>query len=174
MEEEWKDIIGFEGAYKISNFGRVYSTPRRGNKGVEFLKISYTHDGYAKVRLIYNGKDKTMRVHRLVAEAFIPNPQNKDTVNHIDGDKTNNNVYNLEWCDRHEQLDHAYKLGLKTARSGSKNSNAKLTNEQVKEIRKSYVRYSKEFGTVALAKKYDVTNVVIGLIVRGETYKNVK
>lgn len=174
MKEEWKDVVGFEGAYKISNFGRVYSIPRNGTKGTGFLKIHYTHDGYAKVRLIYKGKDKTARVHRLVAEAFLPNPENKDTVNHIDGDKTNNMIINLEWCDRHEQLNHAYKLGLKTARSGSKNSNAKLTDEQVKEIRNSYVRYSKEFGTVALAKKYGVTNVVIGLIVRNETYKNVK
>ena len=115
-----------------------------------------------------------MRVHRLVAEAFIPNPENKDTVNHIDGNKQNNIVSNLEWVNRTEQMIHAYNLGLKTSRIGSKNSNAKLTDEQVREIRKLYVPQSKEFGTVALGKKYGVTNRVIGLIVNGKAYKNVK
>ena len=127
-----------------------------------------------KVRLIHQSKDRTMRVHRLVAEAFIPNPDNKDTVNHIDGNKQNNRVSNLEWVDRTEQMLHAYDLGLKTSRVGSANSNAKLTDEQVREIRKLYVPYSKQFGTVALAKKYGVTNRVIGLIVNGKAYKNVK
>ena len=69
---------------------------------------------------------------------------------------------------------HAYGLGLKTSRLGSHNSNAKLTDEQVREIRKTYVPYSKEFGTVALAEKYGVTNRVVGLIVKNRAYKNVK
>ena len=133
-----------------------------------------TKDGYVKVRLIHQGKDKTMRVHRLVAEAFVPNPKNKDTVNHIDGNKQNNIVSNLEWVDRTEQMLHAYNLGLKISMAGSHNSNAKLTDEQVRKIREAYIPYSKEFGTVALAEKYGVTNRVIGLIVKNKTYKNVK
>lgn len=177
MEEIWKDIEGFEGFYQISNLGRVKSlggwcgTAKRKEK---IRSTSLTHDGYVKVRLIHQGKDKTMRVHRLVAEAFIPNLEGKDTVNHIDGNKLNNSVLNLEWTDRTEQMLHAYDLGLKTSRVGSTNSNAKLTDEQVKEIRKLYVPYSKQFGTVALAKKHGVTNRVIGLIVNGKAYKNVK
>lgn len=177
MKEEWKDIEGYEGFYQISNLGRVKSlggwcgTAKRKEK---IRSTSLTHDGYVKVRLVHQGKDKTVRVHRLVAEAFIPNPESKDTVNHIDGNKKNNAVSNLEWVDRTEQMLHAYNLGLKSSRVGSQNSNAKLTDEQVREIRKSYVPYSKEFGTVTLAKKYGVTNRVIGLIVKNETYKNVK
>lgn len=177
MKEEWKDVKGYEGFYQISNLGRVKSlggwcgTAKRKEK---IRAKSLTRDGYEKVRLIHQGKDKTMRVHRLVAEAFIPNPENKDTVNHIDGDKRNNVVSNLEWIDRAEQMIHAYNLGLKTSRIGSDNSNSKLTDEQVREIRKSYIPYSKEFGTVALAKKYGVTNRVIGLIVKNKAYKNVK
>lgn len=177
MNEEWKDIEGFEGFYQISNLGRVKSlggwcgTAKRKEK---IRSASLTQDGYVKVRLQHKGKDKTARVHRLVAEAFIPNPENKDTVNHIDGNKQNNAVSNLEWVDRTEQMLHAYDLGLKSSRVGSQNSNAKLTDEQVREIRKSYVPYSKEFGTVALAKKYGVTNRVIGLIVKNKSYKNVK
>lgn len=177
MKEEWKDIEGYEGFYQISNLGRVKSlggwcgTAKRKEK---IRSTSLTHDGYVKVRLIHQGKDKTMRVHRLVAEAFILNSENKDTVNHIDGNKQNNTVSNLEWVDRTEQMLHAYALGLKTSRVGSNNSNAKLTDEQVREIRKTYVPYSKEFGTVALAEKYGVTNRVVGLIVKNRAYKNVK
>lgn len=175
--EEWKDVVGFEGFYQISNFGRLKSlggwcgTAKR-KEGIR--SISYTHDGYAKARLMHQGKDKTVRIHRLVAETFIPNPENKETVNHKDGDKTNNFANNLEWVNRTEQMHHAYDLGLKASRIGSDNYNAKLTDEQVREIRKLYVRQSKEFGTVALAKKYGVTNRVIGLIIRGLAYKNVK
>jgi len=177
MKEEWKDIEGYEGFYQISNLGQVKSrggwcgTAKRKEK---IRSTSLTRDGYVKVRLLYQGKDKTMRVHRLVAEAFVFNPENKDTVNHIDGNKQNNIVSNLEWLDRTEQMFHAYKLGLKTSRVGSQNTNAKLADEQVREIRKSYVPYSKECGTVALAEKYGVTNRVIGLIVKNKAYKNVK
>lgn len=176
MIEEWKDIEGFEGFYKISNLGNVMSmggwcgTSKRNQM---IRSTSLTKDGYVKVRLMRNGKDRTSRIHRLVAEAFIPNPENKKTVNHIDGVKTNNNVVNLEWADRSEQMHHAYKLGLKTAMIGSTNTQAKLTDEQVREIRKTYVRQSKEFGTVALGKKYGVTNRVIGLVVSGKAYRNV-
>lgn len=177
MKEEWKDIEGYEGFYQISNLGRVKSlggwrgTAKRKEK---IRSTSLTRDGYVRVRLIHQGKDKTMRVHRLVAEAFIPNPEGKDTVNHIDGNKQNNTVSNLEWNDRTEQMLHAYALGLKPSRVGSHNSNAKFTDEQVREIRKTYIPYSKEFGTVALAEKYGVTNRVIGLIVKNKSYKNVK
>ena len=168
MKEEWKEIKGFEGAYLISNKGNVLSIPRRGSKGQEptLRKISYTHDGYAKVRLLHNGKDRTMRIHRLVAEAFIPNPENKETVNHIDGNKKNNEICNLEWANRSEQMEHAYKNGLKKP----VHNNRKLTDSQAEEIRKEYVRNSKEHGTVALAKKYGVNNTTIGMIVRGIHY----
>ncbi len=177
MQEIWKDIEGFDGYYQISNLGRVKSLGGRNGreKGVEHIRqISLTRDGYEKVRLLHNGKDKTLRIHRLVAETFIPNPENKETVNHKDGDKTNNCVSNLEWADRNEQMKHAYALELKRAQKGSKNINAKLTDDEVREIRKNYVWQSKEFGTVALAKKYGITNAAIGKVIRHETYTNVK
>ena len=156
---------------RVKSLGGKIGTCDRKEK---IRSISLTKDGYAKVRLIHQGKDKTMCIHRLVAEAFIPNPDNKDTVNHKDGNKQNNAVENLEWANRTEQMLHAYKMGLKTSRSGSYNSNAKLTDEQVQEIRKLYKPYNKEYGTVALAEKYGVTNRVIGLIVNNKAYKNVK
>lgn len=132
--------------------------------------LSLNHDGYVKVRLIMKGKDKTARVHRLVAEAFIPNPEGKETVNHIDGNKENNCVDNLEWADRHEQMYHAYEHNLKKPMKGTLNPLSKLTEEQIKSIREEYVWQSREHGTVALGRKYGVNNATIGLIVRGETY----
>lgn len=172
MKEEWKEIKGFEGAYMISNTGKVLSIPRRGTKQRKpaLRALSLNHDGYVKVRLLYKGKDETARVHRLVAEAFIPNPEGKETVNHIDGNKENNNVDNLEWADRHEQLQHAYVNNLKKPMKGENNPWAKLTEEQVAAIRREYVRNSKDHGTVALGRKYGVNNSTIGLIVRGVTY----
>lgn len=156
MNEIWKSIDGF---YEVSNLGRVKSP-----NGIR--KLSLTPDGYQRIRLIHNGVDKTVRVHRLVAEAFIPNPENKETVNHKDGNKLNNCVDNLEWMDRHEQLQHAYDNGLKKP----VHTNRKLTKEQVEEIKRLYVPQSKEFGTVALGRKYGVTNRVIGNIIRGLSY----
>ena len=172
MKEEWKDIKGFEGAYMISNYGRVLSLPRQGTRTTEpvLRSISMTHDGYPRVRLLFKGKDKTVRVHRLVAEAFLDNPEGKETVNHIDGNKENNRADNLEWADRHEQMLHAYKKGLKEGMKGSDNPYSKLSPEQVEAIRNEYVPQSKEHGTVALGKKYGVNNSTIGNIVRGVTY----
>ena len=174
--EEWKDIKGYEGVYQVSNLGQVrhmagqYGTALRKEK---ILKQSFTTDGYKRVRLMLKEKDKTRTVHRLVAEAFLPNSDPNLTVNHKDGDKANNKVENLEWIDRSLQMYHAYKLGLKKSQAGVDNCNAKLTAEQVKYIREHYQRHSPEFGQPALAKKFGVAHSVIGKIVRGKTYKNV-
>lgn len=92
MEEIWKDIDGFEKLYQISNFGRVFS--KRRNKIMKLnLRKNYLRVGFNKEGVYY-----CFQVHRLVAQAFIPNPDNKEEVNHIDCDKQNNNVSNLEWA----------------------------------------------------------------------------
>lgn len=178
MIEEWRDIEGFDGFYQVSNTGKVRSCcngGRVGGKGEWRLRaLSANHDGYLKVRLEQGGKDLTKRVHTLVAEAFLPNPHGYNTVNHKDGNKTNNVVDNLEWADRSEQMIHAYKLGLKTPIRGSKNSQAKLTDEDVRYIRSHYKRLDREFGTVALGRKFGLTNAAVGKVVRGETYQDVK
>lgn len=175
MNEIWKDVEGFEGIYQVSNCGNVKRLP--GQCGTAYrkeriLSKSLTHDGYEKVRLIHNEKDATKRVHRIVAEAFVPNPDGKETVNHIDGNKRNNFATNLEWMDRHEQLDHAYRLNLKTSITGEDNANAKLTKEQVDYIRQHYKKGSREFGSVALAKRFDVSHRVILLVAKNESYKD--
>lgn len=178
MIEEWKDIPKFEGCYQVSNFGNVRSflTGHKGFKRKEpvIRSLSLTHDGYQKVRLLANGLDITMRIHRLVAEMFVPNPCGKETVNHIDGNKLNNQSDNLEWADRHEQLDHAYKMGLKRADRGCDNVHSKLTPEQVTAIRAEYRKGSRQFSSVRLGEKYGVSHRVILLIVNGKSYRNIK
>ena len=118
--------------------------------------------------LILNGKNH--RVHRLVAEAFIPNPNNLPCVNHIDGNKQNNFVKNLEWCTHSENMIHAYQTGLEQPRCGEQHHAHKLTEDAVKYIKQLYAKRDKEFGAVALAKKFNVDRTTIHDIVRGKTW----
>lgn len=97
MKEEWRDVKGYEGFYKVSNIGRVLSLKRK-TTNEHIMKQHINHDGYWEVNLCMNNKAKTCRVHRLVAEAFIPNPMNFPIINHKDENKLNNNYNNLEWC----------------------------------------------------------------------------
>lgn len=116
MEKEiWRPIKGYENRYFVSNFGRV--------KGpLKILKPSISNWGYERVRIVdNNGKRTSPRVHRLVAQAFIPNPKNKPQVNHIDGNKLNNNVKNLEWATASEnKLHDVGQLGAKPWKMKSK------------------------------------------------------
>ena len=116
MEEEWKDIEGYENKYQVSNLGRVkrilyknqYSTKPKEN----ILAKRCDGKGYAQVILYKNGKGKSIKVHRLVGKAFIPNTENKPQINHINGIKDDNRVENLEWCTNRENQIHAFKIGL--------------------------------------------------------------
>lgn len=121
IQETWVDIKGYEGIYQVSDLGNVRSIDRlnynKGNnsyhktKGVIRKKVTHKN-GYDQVMLANNGL-KLFLVHRLVANAFIENPSNKDEVNHINGIKTDNRAVNLEWCTRKENEIHAHNTGLK-------------------------------------------------------------
>lgn len=96
--EIWKDIKDYEGLYQVSNYGRVRSLNYRNTGRVEVLKSIEEQQGYLQIHLVKNKKRATFKIHRLVAETFIQNPERKPQVNHKDEDKTNNRVENLEWC----------------------------------------------------------------------------
>lgn len=104
--EEWRNVVGYEGLYKISSKGRVKSYQGR-HKKPKILKMSTTTTGYKKVELTKNKRKKSLKVHRLVAEAFLLNAENKPYVNHIDSNPLNNNVTNLEWCTQKENMIHS-------------------------------------------------------------------
>lgn len=104
MIEIWKDIEGWKGLYQISNLGRVKRIYKNGKERI--LKPRIDKFGYLSVDLSEKNYRKTCKIHRLVAEVFIPNPKNKPTVNHIDEDKTNNRAENLEWMTYKENINH--------------------------------------------------------------------
>lgn len=122
MQEVWKDIEGYEGAYRVSNLGHILSVrfgPKSNSVPVnpvsKIMRQSRSSSGYLHVQLYKNGKSSTKLVHILVAQAFIPNPENKPEVNHIDGNKNNNRVDNLEWSTKSENQRHAINIGLRQA-----------------------------------------------------------
>ena len=119
--EEWRDVAGYEGLYQVSSEGHVKSLERKvpkwdGERTVKerILKPRTDHYGYLLVSLCAGGKSKTLKVHRLVCEAFHDNPENKLDVNHINENKTDNRACNLEWCTRRENVNH----GTRNVRAG--------------------------------------------------------
>lgn len=121
--EFWKQIVGFEGLYEVSNNGKIKSlgngkSTNSNTKKERFLTIKVTTNGYTKVKLSKNSKRFYFSVHRLVALNFIENPSNKREVNHIDGNKLNNCVDNLEWITSSDNQKHAFGLGLQKSIKG--------------------------------------------------------
>ena len=169
-DEIWRDIIGYEGHYKVSNYGRVKGSYRGLNK---ILRPTVNPDGYIYFRLSLNNELNGKLAHVLVAKAFIDNPQNKPQVNHCDGMKWNNHVSNLEWVTPSENQHHAYKIGLRKEPQGENRYNAKLTSDEVYFCRKNYKPRDKNFGVNALARKFKITPTAMSKIIRGKKYKNV-
>lgn len=150
MEEIWKDIDP-EGIYKISNLGRVRTTIRQGCS-VEFLKPIVNYKGYLTVDLRWDGKRHHATVHRLVALAFIPNPNNYPEINHKDEDKTNNRVDNLEWC------DHWYNIHYGTGIERGKEAMKKDVNQYDKQG--NFIKCWHGVSSAASALKIDSSCIV--------------
>ena len=163
-----KAVPGYEGRYSVDEDGNVYNVRRK-------RKIAQTvmESGYVYVHL-FDGRRRNGKCHRLnriVAEAFIPNPNGYMQVNHINGNKKDNSVKNLEWCNSYQNIEHSIRIGLRKC-NGEDNPSAKLTWDQIEAIRKEYVYGSKTHGGNALSKKYGVTGVMICKIVRNECWQS--
>lgn len=161
-KEEYRDVVGFEEYFQVSNLGNVFS-----KRSKRLFKQTKSPKGYWTFVAKIGGRQGTahyLRVHRLVAEAFIPNPEGKPFVNHIDGCKTNNVVSNLEWVTAKENSVHAWATGLQLPRPSTQR---KLTDDQVCEIRTS-TKTNRELASI-----YGIDPSNIWRIKRRETYKDV-
>lgn len=173
IKEIWRPIQGYEGLYEVSPLGHVRSLDRkqidgRSRKG-KLLKQAYDGCGYPRVRL-YNNGNKAYSIHRLVAMAFIPNHQNKQEVNHKDGNKQNNIVENLEWCTHAENIRHSFNVNLRNHK-GENNTASKATEKQVLKIREMY--QNGDYKQSQLANIYGFSTSIISRIISRKTWKHV-
>ena len=154
MDEIWKDINGYEGCYKISNTGKVYSC-----KNQKILRTFTDKKGYCYTVLFKDKKQRTKSIHRLIAEAFIPNPENKPEVNHIDHNKRNNNIDNLEWVTHFENIA-AYRRSDKFSQHVSKILEAKKRTENYKSSL-AYRLFGKRFKDLTEEEKREYQKLVL-------------
>ncbi len=178
MTEIWKDIQGYHGLYKVSNFGRVMTLPKKIKNGSgwqirpeKILKGEITNRGYVKVTLHNNYKIERFSVHRLVALHFIENKYNKPQVNHKNGNKQDNYFENLEWATASENIRHSLLTGLNdpSKRDLLTNKKRSLTLDQAREIKKIYAN-----GGISIRKiaaNYSVGHSTVYFILSGRKYK---
>jgi hypothetical protein len=168
MEEVWKDVKDFEGLYQVSNLGNVKRLISKRVLCERFIGRFIDRYGYVKRVLSKEGKNYYFTEHRLVAIAFIENPEYKLTINHINGIKTDNRLENLEWNTNLENKQHAVKSGL-TNLKGTNHPKSKLTEEQVLEIRE--IGFSQT--RMSLSKKYGVCRNSILRIITGKNWNHI-
>lgn len=166
-----KVIPHSNGNYFVSDNGDVYTRPRRGQNGGK-LKQRLNNNGYSYVELRINKKKKKGLIHRLVAMAFLDNPDNKPCVNHKDGNKQNNSIENLEWCTYSENMKHAVSLGLNVVPNlrGENHPMHKLTAEKVRQIRELYDNGS---FVSSIAEEFKITTEQIYNIVNHKQWRDV-
>lgn len=185
MNEEFRDVINYEGLYQVSNYGRIKSlnyTCRNGNQKYlpHIIKNIKQKDGYCFNALYKNGIKSQFRTHRLVATAFLLNDKKMPQVNHIDCNRSNNKLDNLEWCTASYNSQYAYKMGNRKMPeklkkmiknfNGEKNPNSKLKKEEVIDIRE---KISKGISIKEIAKQYNLNPDYLYLIKNRKIWKSI-
>ena len=175
MEEIWKDLLGYEEGYQISNLGKLRSKERivdygwkKANRPSKILSFREGKYGYLYTIISINKIRKTVKPHRLVALNFIPNPLNLPEVNHIDGNKLNNAFWNLEWSTSKDNIRHAYNTGLRVGKKGENSHYAKLNKETVIKIREEYKKG--DVTQLNLSNKYNISQAQIQRIVANKNW----
>lgn len=165
--EQFKAIEGFPN-HRVSNFGRIQTRQIRGTTRLGEWRDMRLFDvnGYYGTEIRYLGRKQNVKAHRLVAQYFIPNPENKTQVNHIDANKKNNHIANLEWCTPGENVTHAFRLGL-VRRQGVHNGGAELDNEAVIII-KQLIEYG--FRNQDIADLFKIANNTVSAIRTGDAW----
>lgn len=164
---KWKECTVCS-LYLVSDEGDI-----KNKKTGKIRKQKLSKDNYLEINLSMGNRHNIIhkQVHRLVAEAFIPNPENKPQVSHKDGNTTNNCVNNLEWVTASENQLHAKKLGLKPDDTGTNSPNSNLTANQIQYCRTMYKPRDKTYGCNALAKRFNVSKSTMSYILNNITYK---
>lgn len=176
IQEVWKKCPGFEDSYEVSNLGTVRSidriqAKRRGIIKGKIISYNLNQKGYPQLRFYKNNIKYVRNPHRLVAIAFIPNPNNLPQVNHIDGNKKNNRVDNLEWVSNSCNQKHAYRLGLQPSRAGENNSKTVLTDNQVSAMK---IYYNSGKTLLEVSNKFNVSIGIVRNIFYLRTWKTNK
>lgn len=167
--EEFRDVIGHEDLFQISNTGILFS--KRSNR---VLKQNDMNGYLAHVTKIGGRKGRyvVLKIHQLVAKAFIDNPENKYYVNHKDGNKYNNHVDNLEWVTFSENIQHAYDSFLIIHPKGEDVINSKLTEDQISFAKENYIPRNKSFGLRALSRNFGVSHETLRNALSGKTWNH--
>ena len=161
MKEIWKKLDFLEGRYEVSNLGNCRHTGSLINRKIYYGSSTKKGDRPGKVTIRINSKEHQFSIHRLVAIAFLENPNNLPQINHIDGSRKNNKVDNLEWCDQSYNIKHAYNTGLKVMPL------RKLSHKDLEVI---YTLLEREYSFENIAKMFSVDASVISDIVNSKTY----
>ena len=180
ITDVWEDVLEFESFYQISNFGRLRSKSRivangQDNKSERLvigriIKTQNNGKGYLQYYVSIHRKRIMRYAHRLVAYYFLPNPNHYTEINHKDGNKSNNNVSNLEWCSKSQNMVHAINTGLKVSQKGEEVARAKLNNESVLQIRKLA---SEKMLHKDIAKKFNISIGYIWHLVNKTKWKHI-
>lgn len=174
MSEQWRPVVGYEGRYEVSDAGRVRRVAGgKGAKTGRIMKLYQTVKGYCMLTLYGGDVKKRVYVHRLVLLAFVGrSPDGRNVCNHRNGNKADNRLENLEWCSQKHNIQHAINtLGHRPGNAGEKSGSAKLTNVDVREIRRLLTA---DLTKAEIARRFGVAPSTIRNIATGETWANLK